>query len=276
LTLLDPRLSSTGYASYYTPTPAGLGPLSWRFTAGIDVYRDRSGSYNGSVLSFPANGGVTPLLSYALGTESPEPFRDELPDAPCKSWSNKSEVSAPVIVQWPQKAPSAQISAASGQLTDVSTGTVLSTCSVLGNSFADGSTARILMNAGNGITNAAFYYANVPFVAGHRYRLVVDGQAVTTFTAVTIKSAPTISVTGGDNTAAVQMDDDSTPTFRTLQLFTGANCAGGIVASWHPLGAVVTQSLGTLKSGSTYSVKSYSTDRFGSARWSNCVTFAPL
>jgi hypothetical protein len=179
LVLLDPRLTTTGYAAYYTSHPAGASPLAWKFTAAVDVYRGRYGSYNGSVVAFPANNAVSPLLSYTVGTESPEPFRSS--PSSCEGWGRRSVVSAPVIVQWPVSGRSGSPSA--GSIVDVTSGRRMSTCTLTSRSYPSGSLPAQFLGGANGLTRVGLYYASTPFLSGHRYQLRLGSGAVTTFTA---------------------------------------------------------------------------------------------
>lgn len=178
LVLLEPRLRSTGYASYYTARPTGAAPSAYQFTAAVDVYRGRTGSYRGQLLAFPATGATSPLLSYQIGSESPEPFRSTVAGSPCHSWGNQTMVSAPVIVQWPVTSKAPQGSAS---LIDLTTGTALATCALTAGQYPAGSLAQQFLLGTNRVTKAALYYAAAPFVAGHRYQLRVAGSTITTF-----------------------------------------------------------------------------------------------
>jgi len=180
LTLLEPRLRSTGYAAYYTPDPAGSGSLPYRFTAAVDVYRGRTGTYRGQTLAFPAPGAVSPLLGYTVGSESPEPFRDSLPGLGCHSWGSLATVSAPIVVQWPvgSRSPGAQGAAT---ITDLTAGRVLPTCALTADDYPVGSLARTFLSGTNRVTQAALYYTDAPFQAGHRYRLTIGSEQVTSF-----------------------------------------------------------------------------------------------
>jgi len=189
LTLLDPRLASTGYSAYYTANPLGAGPMAWKYTAAVDVYRGRSGRYSGATVAFPANNAASPLLSYAVGSESPEPFRSAAATSPCRGWGSRTVVSAPVIVQWPLAARPAS---AYGQIVDMSTGRWQGTCSLNTASYPVGSLARQFLGGANGITQTGMYFAATPFIAGHRYQLRLLGHPVTTFTATVLPSAPVV------------------------------------------------------------------------------------
>jgi uncharacterized protein YkwD len=181
LTLLEPRLQRTGYAAYYTPNPRGAGPDPYQFTAAVDVYRGRSGSYDGRMIAFPATGAVTPLLSYRVGTETPEPFLDSLPTAPCHSWGQRVTVSAPMIVQWPV---GTALPSGAAVVTDQTAKAPLATCALTAAQYPAGSLAGEFLRGTNRVTQAALYYADVPFQPGHEYRLSIGGHAVTTFTTV--------------------------------------------------------------------------------------------
>ncbi|MCW2524927.1 MAG: hypothetical protein JWO63_3262, partial [Frankiales bacterium] len=159
LTLLDPRLKTTGYASYYTPKPKGAKPLAWAFTAGVDVYRGRTGPYHAETIAFPGNNATTPLLSYTVGTESPEPFATSI--GSCRSWSSKTVVSAPIILQRPN---ASKQPLTGGTIIDLSTGKALPTCSLTAASYPAGTEQRQFLDGSNGITKAAFYYASTAFL----------------------------------------------------------------------------------------------------------------
>jgi hypothetical protein len=199
LTLLDPRLRTTGYAAYYTAHPRGAQPLAWAFTAGVDVYRGRTGAYNNSTIAFPGNNASTPLLSYTVGTESPEPFATSTGD--CRSWSGKSVVSAPVILQRPV---SSALGLTGGSIIDVTTGQALQTCTLTAASYPANSVQRQFLNGTNGITKAAFYYASAPFTPGHRYTLKVGGVVMTTFSTAALPAGPKPIVTALSKSALVQ------------------------------------------------------------------------
>jgi hypothetical protein len=190
LTLLDPRLRSTGYASYFTPNPTGAQPDAFKFTAGADVYRGRTGSYGGQTLAFPATGAASPLLSYPVGTESPEPFRSTLTSSPCHSWGTKITVSAPIIMQWPISSRAAQGPAS---IIDLSTGAALPTCALTARQYPAGSLAQQFLLGTNRVTKAALYYASTPLTAGHRYQLRIAGLAATTFNTSNLPSVPVLS-----------------------------------------------------------------------------------
>ncbi|MEO6704142.1 MAG: hypothetical protein ABI140_14125 [Jatrophihabitantaceae bacterium] len=180
LTLLEPRLRSTGYAAYYTANPTGARPQAYPFTASVDVYRGRTGSYRGQTIAFPGNGAATPLLSYQVGSESPEPFRDSRAGSSCYGWGARSEVSAPIVMQWPVGSAAAQTGAS---IIDLTSGSTLVTCALTAADYPSGSLARQFLLGTNRLTQAALYYASTPFVAGHRYQLQIAGQPATTFSA---------------------------------------------------------------------------------------------
>jgi hypothetical protein len=183
LTLLEPQLAGTGYAAYSTAQPLGAGPQAARFTASIDVYSERAGHYDGRVLAFPAQGKVSSLRSYAVGSESPEPFRSTLSGAPCHAWGSRQVVSAPVIIQRPVRAFA---SPSDGQLLDLTSGLALLTCSLTAADYPTTSAAYQFLSGRNQVTTAALYYADRPFQPGHRYQLLVAGQAVTEFSIATV------------------------------------------------------------------------------------------
>lgn len=178
LTLLEPRLRSTGYASYYTPHPAGAGPNPYQFTAAVDVYRGRTGSYAGRILTFPAPGTTSPLLSYRIGAEFPEPFESTRPSAPCHSWAGRTAVSAPIIVQWPVGSRPLRTPAA---IVDAGSDRPLPTCTLTASQYPAGSLASTLLLGTDRATQAALYYADAPFQPGHHYRLLIGGAVVTDF-----------------------------------------------------------------------------------------------
>ncbi|MFL6161865.1 MAG: hypothetical protein ACJ74U_06515 [Jatrophihabitantaceae bacterium] len=178
LTLLDPRLRSTGYSAYYTASPAGRGMLPYQFTAAVDVYRGRTGSYSGGLLSFPATGATSPLLAYRVGTESPEPFGATLASSPCHAWTALSVVSAPIIVQWPVGSRRPQTPAA---IVDLGSGRALPTCALTASQYPAGSLPATLLIGTNRVTRAALYYADAPFQPAHRYQLRIGGTVITEF-----------------------------------------------------------------------------------------------
>jgi uncharacterized protein YkwD len=269
LTLLDPRLRSTGYASYYAARPTGAKPLAWNFTAGVDVYRGRSGAYNGSTVAFPATNAATPLLSYRVGTESPEPFRSTIASSPCRSWGTKTVVSAPVIVQWPK---AARVSTGSGRIIDQTTGRALATCSLIAASYPVGSLPRQFLGGSNGITRAAFYYASAPFVVGHRYQLQVAGGVITTFTATKVPAAPSIRAVGGAGTLTPYWQDNSDGiTSHVFQLWSAASCTGSLLGQVRLAAARLT--LKSLVRGRIYSVRVTSDRADGGSRWSGCGNY---
>lgn len=178
LTLLEPRLRSTGYAAYYTPRPAGAGEIPYQFTAAVDVYRGRTGSYSGRRLTFPAPGATSPLLAYRIGSEFPEPFGATRPSTPCHSWADRTVVSAPIIVQWPAASRPLQTPAA---IVDVTSNRPLPTCALTAGQYPTGSLASTLLLGTNRVTRAALYYADAPFQPGHRYQLLIGRAVVTDF-----------------------------------------------------------------------------------------------
>jgi hypothetical protein len=178
LTLLDPRLRSTGYAAYYTATPTGAGSLPYQFTAAVDVYRGRTGGYAGQRLSFPAIGTTSPLLAYRVGTESPDPFGSTLAGAPCHAWADLDVVSAPIVVQWPVAARPLQAPAV---IVDETSGRTLRTCALTAAAYPAGSLGRTFLLGTNRATQAALYYADTPFQSGHRYQLRIGAAVVTAF-----------------------------------------------------------------------------------------------
>jgi uncharacterized protein YkwD len=271
LTLLDPRLNSTGYAAYYTGAPKGAGPLPWKFTAGVDVYRGRGARYTGITVAFPATYAATPLLSYTVGTESPEPFRTTAASSPCRSWGSKAVVSSPVIMQWPL---AAAVNAGSGSIVDLTTGRAQPTCSLTAGSYPAGSLPRQFLGGVNGITKSAFYYAASPFVAGHRYQLRVGGVATTTFTATQLPTAPVLSVSTLGRSATPAWRDTAVGVINHgLQLWSGAGCTGTLLAYWRLTATRMT--IQGLLLGQVYSVRVSSDKADGGGRWSGCVNFRP-
>jgi hypothetical protein len=273
LALLDPRLTVTGYASYYTPRPAGAKPLAWQFSAGVDVYRGRNGSYNKQTVAFPSTGAVTPVLSYTVGTESPEPFRTTT--GSCRSWGTKAVVSAPVIVQWPLSAAPAAGAAASGTIVDMTTGKAQPTCTLNANSYPAGSLQRQFLAGANGITKSAFYYAASAFTAGHTYQLREAGRAVTTFRAGVLPGPATIRGTSPAPQAVVVRWNAAAPgigftlSHYTASLYTAANCGGGSLRAAAASGT--SAKLAGLVSGHTYWVRVATVNNTGAARWGGCV-----
>jgi uncharacterized protein YkwD len=271
LTLLDPRLVSTGYAAYYTPSPTGAKPMAWNYTAGVDVYRGRSGKYNGLAVTFPANNAVSPLLSYSVGTESPEPFRATTTASACHSWGSKQVVSAPIIVQ---RAKLAAQPTGAASIVDLTTGRSQPTCSLAASSYAAGSLPYVFLNGANGITRTRLYYAASPYIAGHRYQLRIGSGAVTTFTAGAMPAAPRITASGtlrgmraSWTTPIIAGSGQITKYWASWHL--GSGCTGARVGS-----ATVTQrslAIGRLTSGRYYSVRVLAINSLGGSRWSNCT-----
>jgi uncharacterized protein YkwD len=235
LTLLDPRLKSTGYAAYYTPTPKGAKPLAWAFTAGVDVYRGRTGTYTSQTISFPGNRATTPLLAYTVGTESPEPFATST--GACRSWSSKSVVSAPIIVQRPK---ASRLPLTGGSIVDVTTGKVLPTCTLTAASYPAGTAQRQFLDGSNGITKSAFYYASTPFMPGHKYTLRVSGVGVTTFATTALPAGPKPTLTARPQ-AAIATWTPASPgsgaiSYYQLREYTTAACNTKPRATMHVLG----------------------------------------
>ena len=273
LSLLEPRLTSTGYAAYYTAHPAGAAPLAWQYTAGTDVYRGRSGAYDGRPVTFPATGAATPLLSYRVGTESPEPFRATLSSSPCHSWGSRTVVSAPVIAQWPVgSAGSYSSNDAPASIVDLSTGAQLATCALDAAQYPSGSLAGELLAGTNRVTRAALYYAATPFVAGHRYQVRVAGAALTTFTASTLPGAPVMSVaaTAGGLMAAwtAAPAGSGVLSYYRLSWFSGAGCTG-------QLGTVTTTgrryAIASLVLHRRYYLRVAAKNSLGAVRDGNCL-----
>ena len=273
LVLLDPRLTTTGYAGYYTPRPTGAKPLAWPYTAAVDVYRGRSGSYNGSTIVFPANNAVTPLLSYTVGTESPEPFRTSI--GGCRSWGSASSVSAPVIVQWPLAASAAAGATGRGTIIDVTTGRALPTCTLNAGSYPAGSEGRMFLGGVNGITKSAFYYASTPFVAGHRYQLRIGAATMTTFTAGEPPSAVSPRLAGGNGAIGLSwapaLPGTGTIAAYLARAYAATNCTGAVVAAANTTATQV--SLGRFTPGRYYGVRVAAENSTGAARWSACIGF---
>lgn len=227
LVLLDPKLQSTGYASFYTPSPLSASPLAWPFTAAVDVYRGRTGRYYGSTIVFPATGAVSPLTTYRVGTESPEPFRTTSASSPCHSWGSLGSVSAPLIVQWPIAARPNM----SGTIRDVTTGRDLPTCSLTPNSYPSGSLSRAFLAGANGYTKSAFYYSRTPFIPGHRYVLTVGGQRMSDFRVSDSPAAPAASAESHIGAVAVNWKPAVTAGSGQVhayvaQLFNNSSCGG--------------------------------------------------
>jgi len=271
LALLDPRLTTTGYAAYYTATPLGAKPLAWPFTAGVDVYRGRTGSYNGSTVSFPGNQAVTPLTSYRVGTEAPEPFQTTVSSSPCHSWGAKTVVSAPMILQWPiNSSPSM-----GGTIVDNTAGQSMPTCTLTASSYPSGSLPRIFLSGANGITKSAFYYASSPFVAGHTYSLHIAGHVVTTFkTAELPGAAPT---TGGSASRTViarfaaPLAGTGVISRYVGQLHTRSNCSGTPARSVNLAYTARSTTFTALSSGVVYYVRVVAVNSGGAARNGKCV-----
>jgi hypothetical protein len=271
LVLLDPRLASTGYAAYYTPNPKGAKPLAWKFTAGVDVYRGRTGKYAGQTVVFPANNATSPLLSYAVGTESPEPFQTS---TSCRSWGTRSQVSAPVIVQWSLKGAGP----ATGSIVDLTTGKAQSTCTLSAASYPKGSLQQQFLGGANGITKSGLYYAATPFLPGHRYQLRVRGQAVTTFTAGGMP-APT-KTTARPLAKGLQVKWTAVAagtghvSHYAVAVHAGRNCTGAVVAKATKASAQ-TLNIGRLASRRAYSVQVTTLNSANSSRPGNCVAVVP-
>jgi len=272
LTILDPRLASTGYAAYYTAKPTGSKPVAWPYTAGLDVFRGRTGRYGGQVIAYPGVEAATPVLSYRVGTETPEPFTSTLATSPCRSWASKTLVSAPIIVQWPK---ASQANTTSGVITDLSTGTKLATCSLNAASYPAGSTAnRALVGTSTQVTKAAFYYASLPFVAGHRYQLTVAGSLITTFYATTLPAPPHIWATLAIGSATPYWRDSTLGvTSHVLQLWSGPNCSGTRLGQWRT--PLLLKIITGLTPGHLYSVRVSSDKPDNGSRWSGCGNFRP-
>lgn len=270
LVLLDPRLTSTGYAALYTANPAGAKPLAWNFTAGVDVYRGRQGAYNGATIAFPANNAVTPSLSYTVGTESPEPFRTSVGN--CQSWGSKTVVSAPVIVQWPIKTAGA---GASGTIVDLTTGHYLSTCTLNAASYPAGSEGRQFLAGANGITKSAFYYAAAPFTPGHHYQLRVGGATITTFAASALPSPVSPKLSGSNSLVTASWASASPGTgliaHYAPRVYAATNCTGSPIAAVNTPATVA--ALGGVVRGRYYGIRVASVNAVGASRWSKCIGF---
>jgi uncharacterized protein YkwD len=267
LTLLDPRLASTGYAAYYTPRPTGAKPIAWNFTAGVDVYRGRTGRYNGATVAFPANNAATPLASYTVGTESPEPFRTAT--GPCRAWGNYSQVSSPVIIQWAMASARA---GGVGSIVDLTTGKAQSTCSLTGANYPVGSLQRQFLSGVGGVTKSALYFAATPFVAGHQYQLRINGGAVTTFWASGLPSP--LSVTAVAAHGAVDMSwTASSPgagsvTTYLPRAYTGVGCTGTLVS--YTVTTATSVRLSGLTTNQVYYVRVAARNGTTAGRWSPC------
>ncbi|MCW2542003.1 MAG: fibronectin type protein [Frankiales bacterium] len=267
LVLLDPRLATTGYAAYYTPTPKGAKPLAWKFTAGVDVYRGRTGKYTGATVVFPANNATSPLLSYAVGTESPEPFQTS---TSCRSWGTRSQVSAPVIVQWALKGAGP----AAGKIVDMTTGKAQSTCTLTAASYPKGSLQQQFLGGANGITKSGLYYAATPFLPGHRYQLRVRGQAVTTFVAGSPPAATKTTAKPLTKGLQVKWTAAAAGTGHVARyavaVHAGTNCTGAVVATTNKASAR-TLNIGRLVSRRAYSVQITTINSANASRRGNCV-----
>jgi fibronectin type III domain protein len=267
LLMLDPRLASTGYAAYYTANPAGMKPLAWNYTAAVDVYRGRTGQYNGQVIAFPANNAASPLLSYQVGTESPEPFRTST--GPCRSWGTRASVSAPVIVQWPINAASGL---GGGSIVDLTTGGAVPTCTLTAASYPAGSEQRMFLGGINGITKGAFYYASSPFTAGHRYQLRVKGAVITTFNAIKLPSSVSATPTGVSKAVKLSWSAAS-PGVGSVRnylarVYAGAGCSGSALVGVNTSDRSAL--LNGLKGGRTYWARVAAVNTKLGARWSAC------
>ncbi len=268
LVLLDPRLTTTGYAAYYTSHPTGAKPLAWDYTAAVDVYRGRAGRYGGQSVAFPGNNASTPLLSYQVGTESPEPFQTA--SGPCRAWGSKSLVSAPVIVQYPL---ASRASLTGGSLVDLTTGTAQQTCSLTAGNYPAGSLQRQFMDGGNGITKAGFYYAAQPFVAGHRYQLRIGGAAITTFYATDLPSASAPAVAAARQTlqASWHKASPGLGSIRSYQVvvYAGSGCTGTAVKTL--MTTSLSGRISGLRSGTVYWVRLAAVNSSNGARIGGCT-----
>jgi hypothetical protein len=269
LTLLDPRLTSTGYAAYYTAHPTGAKPLAWQYTAGVDVYRGRAGQYGGQTVAFPGNGAATPLLSYTVGTESPEPFQTST--GSCRSWGSKSLVSAPIILQRPLHSTA---SFNGGSIIDLTTGKALTTCTLTASSYPTSALGHQFLAGANGITRAALYFADKPFGAGHKYELKVAGAVTTSFYATALPAAATAVATAAKQSAIVSWPAVESGSgkvhFYTVRTYTAAHCTGALAAT------IRTKSLRVsvlgLKSGQEHTIKVTATNTVGGGRAGNCTS----
>jgi hypothetical protein len=269
LTLLDPRLRSTGYASYFTSAPTGARPDAFKFTAGTDVYRGRTGGYGGQTLAFPATGAASPLLAYQVGTESPEPFRSTLTSSPCHSWGSKTVVSAPIIVQWPISSRAAQ---GPGSIVDLSTGAVLPTCALTARQYPAGSLAQTFLLGTNRVTKAALYYASTPFVAGHRYQLRIAGLAATTFNTSNLPSVPVVGTATLKRAVRVNWSLASTGNgvvaYYRLTRFADPSCSR---PAWTTTTTGHSYTMTGLVSGRWYFLQLAAKNTLGAVRSSRCV-----
>jgi uncharacterized protein YkwD len=268
LTLLDPRLASTGYAAYYTPRPTGAKPIAWNFTAGVDVYRGRTAHYTGATVAFPANNASTPLVSYTVGTESPEPFRTA--SGPCRAWGSQAQVSSPVIIQWPLAATNA---GGTGSLVDLTTGVAQSTCSLTGNNYPVGSLQRQFLSGVGGVTKSALYYAATPFTSGHQYQLRIGGSAVTTFWAGGLPSAPTLAAAAAHGAVNMSWSASSpgagSVTAYLPRAYVGVGCTGAIASYQNVTGRSVR--LTGLAINHVYYVRVAARNSTTAGRWSQCL-----
>jgi hypothetical protein len=272
LLLLDPRLTSTGYAAYFTAKPTGAKPLAWPYTAAVDVYRGRSGHYSGNVIAFPANNAASPLLSYQVGTESPEPLRTST--GTCKSWGTRTTVSAPVIIQWPLKSASGP---AGGAITDLTTGKALATCSLTSGSYPAGSEQQMFLGGVNGITKAAFYYAAAPFTPGHRYQLKVKGAVITTFNATALPTAVRVAATPASKAVGLSWPSAAAGTGTVHnyapRVYASAGCSGVVVSSVNTTSRSALMK--GLTSGRTYWARVATVNTSLGSRWSPCYAVRP-
>jgi hypothetical protein len=269
LTLLDPRLRSTGYAAYFTSSPTGAQPDAFKFTAGADVYRGRTGSYNGQPVAFPATGAASPLLSYQVGTEAPEPFRSTVASSPCHSWGNLSRVSAPIIMQWPIGSRAPQTSAS---IVDLSTGRVLPTCALTAGQYPAGSLAQQFLLGTNRVTKAALYYASVPFAAGHEYQLRIAGRPATTFTTSNLPSVPSASATSLSRALRINWSLASTGNgavaYYRLTRFADPNC---VRSTWTTTTTAHSYTMTNLVKGRWYFVQLAAKNSLGAIRSTQCM-----
>lgn len=269
LVLLEPRLRSTGYAAYYTPDPTGAQPNAYKFTAGVDVYRGRSGSYAGQTLAFPATNAASPLLSYTIGTESPEPFQSTVASSPCHSWGSKTVVSAPIIMQWALTSKAPQTGAS---IIDLTTGSALPTCALTAGQYPAGSLAQEFLLGTNRVTKAALYYASTPFVAGHRYQLKIAGVGVTSFSASNLPSVPAVTTAAASRAVKVGW---TLPTagsggiaYYRLSRFTDPNCTR---EAWTTTTTARSYGIGNLVTGRWYFLQLATKNSLGAVRSTGCL-----
>ncbi|MCW2528681.1 MAG: hypothetical protein JWM76_3541, partial [Pseudonocardiales bacterium] len=117
--------------------------------------------------------------------------------------------------------------------------------------------------------------AATPFLVGHRYQLRIGGRAVTTFTAVTVPTAPALSAVTTKKAGAVSLHyRDAKLTGHLAQVWSGPNCSGVLVSQrWTSAAGL---NVGGLRSHRMYSARVAGQGSKGvGTRWSGCANFRP-